>query len=259
MHTTSNSGSIDLNSFDSTVVEPKINTGRNRFLIAAGITGGVLLALAVSGVLLYRYYFHAHINPTVLSDKEKVVLNEKLERIQTASNAAHIPLDPSTSTELNEVKLLPPVDQELLQRQQDEFLRQQEMERRTLTLSSRELNAMLNYQTDFGQTFRIDFKPGYLDIQCVIPVPEDVAVLGGKTLRGSVDVGISKLPEGKLALIVRDVTVCGLPMPNAWLGNIKNQNLIEQFGSENEILKIFADGIEHIEIVDGQMRVRLAE
>jgi len=213
--------------------------------------------------MVYRYYFHAHINPTELSTKEKTVLNDKLARIEaaneTAANqelASRLPADP---VEMNQVKLLPPVDQEALQRQQDEFLRQQEMERRTLSLTARELNGMLNYNTDLGKNLQINFKHGYMDIQCVIPVDSDVAVIGGKTLRGSVDVKIDKTPDGRLALIVRDVTVCGVPLPNAWLGDIKNKNLLEEFASDNEILQAFANGIEDIAFVDGSMRVRLAQ
>jgi len=55
----------------------------------------------------------------------------------------------------------------------------------------------------------------------------------------------------------------GVPMPNAWLGDIKNVNIFENASGvsreQSGFLKRLADGIEDFEVRDGEIRIRLAE
>ena len=60
-------------------------------------------------------------------------------------------------------------------------------------------------------------------------------------------------------VILRGVSVMGIPVPNAWLGNLKNVDLVEQFGDGSGFWKRFADGVELIEIDDGKLHVKLKE
>lgn len=58
---------------------------------------------------------------------------------------------------------------------------------------------------------------------------------------------------------LEDVTVGGVPCPNAWLGGLKGRNLMEGYKNDDPFLKAFAEGIEDLEVVDGELRVLLAE
>ena len=51
----------------------------------------------------------------------------------------------------------------------------------------------------------------------------------------------------------------GVPLPNAWLGGLKNVDLVEQFGAERGFWRTFAAGIAGLELRDGELVVRLAE
>jgi len=51
----------------------------------------------------------------------------------------------------------------------------------------------------------------------------------------------------------------GVPIPNAWLGNLKNVDLVEQFGGRPGIWKAFADGIEFAQIHEGELKIKLKE
>jgi len=51
----------------------------------------------------------------------------------------------------------------------------------------------------------------------------------------------------------------GVPMPNAWLGGIKNIDLIKEFGTDEGFWKTFADGVDSIKVVEGSLQVRLKE
>jgi len=51
----------------------------------------------------------------------------------------------------------------------------------------------------------------------------------------------------------------GVPVPNAWLGGLKNIDLIEQYGSNDGFWKAFADGVDNINVEDGKIRIELKE
>ena len=51
----------------------------------------------------------------------------------------------------------------------------------------------------------------------------------------------------------------GVPLPNAWLGGIKNIDLVEEFSTEEGFWKAFADGVESIGVQEGTLKVTLKE
>ena len=60
-------------------------------------------------------------------------------------------------------------------------------------------------------------------------------------------------------IIMKGVSVWGVPIPNAWLGDLKNIDLVQEFGSSDGFWKSLADGIEDIRIEDGKLKIQLAE
>lgn len=225
--------------------------------------GGLWIALAlfalliVGGVSWYLYNFHAFIRPVQLSQREQEVVKQKIDTIQSAS----VPADPRAKVpeealrEANQVKVLSPEEERKAAEQERE-------ERRTIVLTQREINGMLNYNTDLGQRLKFDLRPGYVAMQYVQPIPADVAVIGGKTLRFSLDVSMNKVPGGKLEFKIQDVSIGGIPIPAAWLemaGIQKNQDLIELIKKEMPSFEKFEQGIDYVDISSGQLKVRLAE
>ncbi len=51
----------------------------------------------------------------------------------------------------------------------------------------------------------------------------------------------------------------GVPVPNAWLGGIKNVDLISEFGQDEGFWKAFADGVQNIQVVEGDLVIKLKE
>lgn len=83
-------------------------------------------------------------------------------------------------------------------------------------------------------------------------------MLGGKTLR--VNAGLElDYRDAQPVVILRGVSVMGVPIPNAWLGNLKNVDLVNQFGTTEGFWKSFSDGIEVIEINDGKLHIEFKE
>ena len=48
-------------------------------------------------------------------------------------------------------------------------------------------------------------------------------------------------------------------MGRAWLGGLKNVDLVDQFGGEAGIWKAFADGVEFAQIREGELKIKLRE
>lgn len=86
----------------------------------------------------------------------------------------------------------------------------------------------------------------------------DFPVLGGKTLRVNAGLNLA-YADGRPIIALRGVSIMGVPMPNAWLGNLKNVNLVNEFGGDPGFWKSFADGVEQIQVEDGRLLIELKE
>ena len=65
--------------------------------------------------------------------------------------------------------------------------------------------------------------------------------------------------DGRPIVIVRGISLMGVPIPNAWLGNLKNVDLGEQFGGGPGLWKAFSDGVEFAQIREGELKIKLKE
>jgi hypothetical protein len=64
---------------------------------------------------------------------------------------------------------------------------------------------------------------------------------------------------GKPIVILRGVSIMGVPIPNAWLGNVKNIDLVKEFGTEEGFWKSFSAGVDDIQVKKGSLIVKLKE
>ena len=87
--------------------------------------------------------------------------------------------------------------------------------------------------------------------------------MGGKTLRCKLAIrALLEEDTGRLAIYISDVTVAGIPIPNAWIGEIKNKNLVDNPVSPttgDDGMSRFADGIRDFKISDGRIDIWLNE
>jgi len=130
--------------------------------------------------------------------------------------------------------------------------------KRDVQLSERELNAMVASNPEFARRFAIDLSDRLASAKLLIPVDPDMPVLGGKTLRLTAGLELDYRHE-RPVVILRGISVMGVPIPSAWLGGLKNVDLVGEFGGDPGFWKSFSDGVELIEIRDGELRVKLRE
>jgi len=60
-------------------------------------------------------------------------------------------------------------------------------------------------------------------------------------------------------LIVKGISIGGIPLPSAWIGDIKNRDLVSEFGGEGGFWNQFAKGVDGVEVTEGRLRLKLKE
>jgi hypothetical protein len=83
-------------------------------------------------------------------------------------------------------------------------------------------------------------------------------VPGGQTLKVRAGLELA-YREGRPSVALRGIRIMGVPLPNAWLGGIKNIDLVREHGVKEGFWKAFADGVGDIRVEEGRLRIRLNE
>ncbi len=129
---------------------------------------------------------------------------------------------------------------------------------RTLFFTERELNALIANNKDLARRVAVDLSDDKISVRALVPVDPDFPVLGGKTLRlsGGVELAVR---DGRPVVRLLGVSLMGVPIPGAWLGGLKNVDLIEQFGDADGFWTAFVRGVETIEVEEGRLKLTLKE
>ena len=131
-------------------------------------------------------------------------------------------------------------------------------ENRDIRMSEKEINAIVASNPDVARRFAIDLSNNLASAKILIPLDPDLPVMGGKVLR--VNAGLELAYRNNRPIVkLRGVSIMGVPIPNAWLGNLKNVDLVEQFGAGPGFWTSFSAGVGLIEIDDGQLHIKLKE
>lgn len=194
----------------------------------------ILVTVGLTYWILSQTLFLKAFTPVELKPKEEQVLNAKLKAIG---------VEVSEYDEQGNLKPEP---------------YSEENAKREVFFSERELNALLAKNTDLAQKVAVDLSDDLLSVKVLVPLEEEFPVLGGKTLRIHAGAELA-YKDAKPMVKLKGVSLMGVPIPNAWLGNLKNVDLINEFGADPGFWKAFADGVENIEVEEGKLRVKLKE
>ena len=212
----------------------------------------LVMVVAVAGTIFAAraWFFPRPFKPVVLSRQEEKRLEQKLEQFDRPTH-----------------KLLPTQKVEKAKPQKNDWLPDGRLKpeaysekgaSREINLSERELNALLAKNTDLARKVAIDLSNDLVSARILLPVDPDFPVLGGKILRVKAGLELG-YREKRPIVIIRGVSIMGVPVPAAWLGGLKNVDLVKEFGSDRGFWKTFSDGVESIAIREGQLQIKLKE
>ena len=217
---------------------------RKGFLKVVGYAALVVFVIMLLGTGWVKYNLYAsEFRPTTLNQKERKVLDGKLARLEESAHESSLnakgkkfddsaPLEPEAYSERGA--------------------------KREISLTEKELNALIANNPEIARRVAIDLSDDLLSLKLVVPIDEDIAVLGGKTLRLHMGLTLG-YEKNQLIVALKGVSLGGIPVPNAWLGYIKNRNLVEEFGDEGGFWALFAEGVQDIKVRSGHIRIRLKE
>ena len=182
---------------------------RRRWLWGGGLLAFVLIIVATVAITIW--WMQRPIKPVVLTAQEKAVVDAKLrqvsgERSETLSPAPHKDVAPNPSID-------PPLNRYMSGGKE-------------LRLTERELNGLLNQNTDLGKTVRLELDRDAINAYLAVPIPQDFPIGGGKMFRAKGRFRMSLSQDQAPVAMLEDVTVLGLSLPKEWLGGAKGKNLL---------------------------------
>ncbi len=220
------------------------------------IIGLLLLTIVMTiGITLWAInsqLFSKNFKPVELSTKEDTELSQKLSAIgnfdatpenDEADSTQEFNIDNTKNTASDNME--PEVYSE-------------DNSKRRIELTERELNALLAKETDLAEQVVIDLSNNIASVKLLVELDPDFPFLGGKTLKVSSGTELS-YSDNRPVVVMKGVSVWGIPIPNAWLGGLKNIDLVREFGGSDGFWKSFAEGIEDIRIEDEKLLIQLAE
>ena len=223
---------------------PNVKSGLSTKKIILIILGAVLLTagLAVGGTVWWiKHNFDpSPMKPVVLSEKEQLAFDSKLTAFVDPPNSALPPAIPSVPAEAP----VPPKPAE------------PGAENRTLIITEREVNAYLAKQ-NLGEHVTVYFGEGQLAAGIIVSAPPDFPLLAGQKVRVRLTLGTGFSPQQKLSFVMEDLSVGGISLPNAWLGDLKGVDLIAKNLEKDPAIQRFLAGIQELDIHPGSLRVVL--
>lgn len=229
------------------------------------IIGLLLLTiiLTIGGTVwaIQSNFFARNFKPVELSEKEELSLQQKLDALSsTESSLGQTSQDlVATDTSLPDS---PGVDDDKPNNTSNTKLEPEvyteDDSKRRIELTERELNALLAKNTDLAEQLVVHLSDNTASVRLLQELDPDLPFFGGKTLKAS---GAAELSyqNGRPVIILKGVSIWGVPVPSAYLGNLKNIDLVSEFGGSDGFWKSLADGIEDIQIKDGSLFIQLAE
>lgn len=206
------------------------------------VTGIVLITIVVTisvGWWIVRtYIFPAELRPVELSLEERRQLDRKLEKLGLDVAGIEVTEDG------REIAVPVPYSEDDASRD--------------VRLTERELNGLLAGDPELGNSVAIDLDDDLASIVVLVPIPEDFPIMAGRTLRvrGGAEIAYR---DGRPVVMLKGVSLMGVPVPNAWLGDMKNVDLVQEFSGTDGFWQSFAAGVEEISVTDGEIHIRLKE
>lgn len=219
------------------------NNGMGCLQVALLLFVGMILA-AVATFFAIQYFTQSEFKPVSLNAKEELILDRKLERLESL-DISNKDID-NIDLEIHDAENLTPEAYS------------EDSASRSVFFTERELNSMLASNTEMAKSIAIDLADDLVSAKILMPVPEDFPLFSGRTLRGRAGLKMA-FKEGRPIVILKGVSIMGVPLPNAWLGGLKNVDLVEEFGDDEGFWKSFAAGVEYIEVKEGQLNLKLKE
>lgn len=206
------------------------------------IAVSVMLLSAAATVFIVKFWlFPKPFKPVTLNKEEELQLERKLDQLEIVTDAppqvrrnsalaAHLAPEPYSEAGA----------------------------KREIVFSEREVNSLLAENTDLAEKVAVDFADDLVSLRLLLPLEPDFPVLGGKTLRLRAGAELA-YRDGRPVVMLKGISLMGIPLPNAWLGGLKNIDLMREFGGQPGFWQSLGEGLESLQVREGELRLNLRE
>lgn len=202
------------------------------------VIGAIFLTICATVSIGWFYLFPKPFEPVVLTAGEQKVLENKLDKLEEDQRSPRKEF-------AADGRLIP-------EKYNDDVAS------RSVVFTEREINAMIATNTDLADKVAVDLSDNLISAKMRVPLDPDMPFFGGKTLRVKTGVEMA-YREGRPVVTVKGISLMGVSLPNAWIGGIKNVDLVKEFGDESGFWKAFADGVDSVLVEEGRLKVTLKE
>ncbi len=210
-------------------------------MLFVGLT--ILATALVTAWWVNQYLYAATFEPTQLTEMEQRSLDQKMAQLGQGHDLSLPFSTPHVSSSGSSLEPEPYTEEGVS---------------RQINLTEREVNSLIAKDADMAKHVAIDLADNLVSVKLVVPVDEEMPIVGGKTLKLNFGVELN-YADGKPVVAMQGISLGGVPLPSAWWGDIKHINLVEQFGGPGGFWDQFAKGVEDLNIQDGLLRITLKE
>jgi hypothetical protein len=196
------------------------DSARKSSFIIKGLLGILVSALVLGGVW---WWYNRPIQPVQLTTPEKQAVEAKVHAI-----------------------LEPPSEPKY------------EKGSKEIILTERELNGLLNENTDLGKTLSFQLATNAIYARVERDLDKEIPIFGGKHLKLRARFLVNST-HGHAGFTLDDVTIWGISLPNDWLAGLKGQDLLGQILEGGNTHGGKLPGVEDLKIEPGRIIIKLAE
>ncbi len=215
--------------------------------VAAVVFATIVVTAGATYWIVRSYLFPSPFKPVALSAQAEKALQKKIAIL--AGGPVNSKQIESSSSEALKNEITRPLKPEAYS---------EEGASRLVRFTEKELNALLAKNTDLATKVAIDLSDNLVSARLRIPVDPDFPFLGGRIIRAKAGLELA-YHSGRPVVVIKGVSVMGVPVPSAWLGGLKNVDLVKEFGGSAGFWKTFSEGVEFIKVEDGYLTIKLKE
>jgi hypothetical protein len=215
-------------------------------LVAGLLVLVILVSIAATLWVARTWLFPQPFRPVALEAREQAVLDAKLDLLAQPMTPAR---DPDTAAPAERRETSGPLRPEVYSERPED---------RVIHFTQRELNAMIGRNPDLAERLVLHLSRDLLSATMLVTLPPDLPVFANQTVRIATGLRL-RYEQGRPVVSIDGVSIMGVPLPAAWLGGIKGQDLVSLHGPGGGFWGTFAEGVRDLRIEEGRLRVELAE
>ncbi|MGM0539821.1 MAG: hypothetical protein ACQERT_11525 [Thermodesulfobacteriota bacterium] len=210
--------------------DPNTKKSLRLSVVVALLAFAIVLTVLITLFVAKFWLFQPAMDPVDLSSQEEAELETKLQVLQTASDQEGISPEPYSEQSAD----------------------------RVIYFTQRELNALIATEPDLARRAAVHLSEDMISANFLVTLPQDLPILAGKTVKVSAGLRVG-YSQGRPSIIIKGVSLMGIPVPSAWLGGLKGRDLVQYEGQGGGLWQAFGRGIADLQVKDGRLKVELAD